>query len=161
MQQRGCSFTGRETVGPFQKLSFGQQVDAIANDLQADFWHDQARVIANSYGAYLFWHAQAQLPAFPGKVLLLSPVIGSARSPDCRIEFRPPRAERLMQMAVRGELMTPRQCETHVGDLDWQCPVERLRAFYSALDLPLNEAHGGGHLLDRNYISSVLDQWLK
>jgi hypothetical protein len=33
-------------------------------------------VVAVSFGAYLFLHAQTQLPAYPGQVLLLSPILG-------------------------------------------------------------------------------------
>lgn len=160
LQQRGWSLVGRETAGAFQRLSFGEQIEAIAGDLLKDFWIDQARLVANSYGAYLFWHAQAKLPSFPGRVLLLSPVIGSARTPDGRMEFRPPRAERLMELAESGELQAPHQCEMHVGELDWQCPLDRLRPFCSALGVPPSEVPGGGHLLDRDYVSSVLDRWL-
>ena len=54
--------TGRELVGEFRKLAFSKQVEAVATDLQGSFWSPDARVIANSFGAYLFLHAQAQLP---------------------------------------------------------------------------------------------------
>jgi hypothetical protein len=47
----------------------------VAQDLRAHFWDESARVIANSFGAYLFLYAQARLPAFPGRVLLLSPIV--------------------------------------------------------------------------------------
>ena len=68
---RGHEVMGRETVGEFNRLPFGQQVEVIAQDLMAQFAQSDAQVIANSFGAYLFMHAQAQMPPFAGRVLLL------------------------------------------------------------------------------------------
>lgn len=51
--RRGFAVTGRETVGPFKKLRFGDQVDAVKQDLVEGFWKSEARVIANSFGGYL------------------------------------------------------------------------------------------------------------
>jgi hypothetical protein len=72
----GLAVSGRETVGDFARLSFQEQIELVAQDLKTDFWHEDSRVIANSYGAYLFLHAQTLLPAYVGKVLLLSPIVG-------------------------------------------------------------------------------------
>ena len=49
---RGCSIVGRETRGAFLKLTFQQQLDAICNDLQDDFWSADARlrIAANMFG---------------------------------------------------------------------------------------------------------------
>jgi hypothetical protein len=41
----------------------------VTDDLQADFWRNDEMVVANSFWAYLFLHAQAGLPACPGKML--------------------------------------------------------------------------------------------
>ena len=56
---RGFDVTGRELVGEFRKLAFNEQVYVVANDLKSNFWDKDARVIANSFGAYL--------PSCPGK----------------------------------------------------------------------------------------------
>ena len=64
--QRGFALTGRETVGTFKKLRFGQQIDAVKQDLVEQFWSPGSRVIANSFGGYLFLHAQLGLAPFPG-----------------------------------------------------------------------------------------------
>lgn len=61
---RGFELAGRELVGEFRKLDFQQQVDLVVCDLQGNFWQEDARVIANSFGTYLFLHAQAQMSAF-------------------------------------------------------------------------------------------------
>ena len=75
--ERGWAVTGRETVGEFRAAGFQVQVDTVAQDLREHFWHPGAHVICNSFGAYLFLHAQTQMPAYPGRVLLLSPIVGA------------------------------------------------------------------------------------
>ena len=46
--RRGFDVLGRETVGDFKKLDFDLQVETVAADLKASFWHGDARVIASS-----------------------------------------------------------------------------------------------------------------
>ena len=61
LTQRGLAIVGRETVDEFLALPFLEQVALVADDLQANFWSPNAVVIANSFGAYLFLHAQASI----------------------------------------------------------------------------------------------------
>ena len=65
IHDRGFDITGRETVGTFSELVFSEQVAAVAQDLRAHFWDESARVIANSFGAYLFLHARLDCLLFP------------------------------------------------------------------------------------------------
>jgi len=74
--RRGFDVMGRETLGDFKKLRFDAQVETVAEDLKASFWHHDALVLANSYGAYLLLQALSLSESFPGKVLLLSPIVG-------------------------------------------------------------------------------------
>ena len=76
LMNRGFDLTGRGTRGEFRALPFMEQVALVANDLRTEFWHTQARVVANSFGAYLFLHAQTLMPPYIGRVLLLSPIVG-------------------------------------------------------------------------------------
>jgi len=55
--QRGNSIAGRQTLGDFRAMAFTDQVATVAADLQEHFWHADAQVIVNSFGAYLFLHA--------------------------------------------------------------------------------------------------------
>ena len=48
---RGLEIAGRELVGEFRKLDFQGQIDHIVDDLQSNYWHEEAHVIANSFGA--------------------------------------------------------------------------------------------------------------
>lgn len=48
--RRGFALSGRETIGAFKKLSFGEQVDAVKQDLVERCWKPEALVVANSFG---------------------------------------------------------------------------------------------------------------
>jgi hypothetical protein len=76
LMDRGFDITGRETRGEFKDLSFTDQVETVKEDLLNHFWIEDSRVIANSFGAYLFLHALAFIETDPCKVLLLSPTVG-------------------------------------------------------------------------------------
>jgi hypothetical protein len=161
LKARGYHLSGRETLGDFAKLPLPDQAQVIAHDLQAEFWSSDAQVIANSYGAYLFLFAQSLMPKFPGKVLLLSPVIGAVIGSSIgKAGFAPPYADRLMALARLGELVVPEQCEIHVGANDWQCPAERLSEFGRLTGVPVTIVSGSGHMLDHGYVRALLDQWL-
>ena len=161
LKARGYDLSGRETLGDFAKLPLFHQAQAIAHDLQAEFWGSDAQVIANSYGAYLLLFAQSLMPAFPGKVLLLSPVIGAVtKSSVGKVSFAPPYAERLLAHARLGELVVPEQCEIHVGANDWQCPAERLSEFGRLPGIPVSIVPDAGHMLGHGYVKGLLDHWL-
>lgn len=110
---RGWAAKGRETIGEFRKWPFQKQVDAIADDLRAMFWREDAHVVAVSFGAYLFLHAQAQLPPYVGKVLLLSPIVGQFSSEEIghyrASGIRPKFADRLRVRGIplRDEMFDP------------------------------------------------------
>ena len=76
LMDRGFDVTGRETRGDFRSMPFDEQIQTVMRDLQDHFWREQAQVICNSFGAYLFLHAQTEMASFPGRVLLLSPIVG-------------------------------------------------------------------------------------
>ena len=157
---RGFSVTGRETRGAFLKLTFQQQLDAICSDLQGEFWHENAKLVAVSYGCYLFLHAQLCMPAFPGRVLLLSPVLGGAFSSSAGVGFVPPRADQLGQAVMRRDFPRLSQAEIHVGSEDWQSNPEAVCAFGGRASIPVTVVEGKGHMLGVDYVGPLLDQWL-
>ena len=71
----GYRFESTQSSG-MRHLTFTDQVDTVKEDLVSHFWTEDSRVVANSFGAYLFLHAQASLEPYPGRVLLLSPIVG-------------------------------------------------------------------------------------
>lgn len=157
---RGVDITGRELVGEFRKLDFQQQVDLIAEDLLDNFWHEDARVIANSFGAYLFLHAQTQIPPYVGKVILLSPIVGEFGNEEARMNFIPPRSGKLSQLAQEGRFPRPTQCEIHVGAEDWQSNPTNVSIFGALLNISVTVVPNAGHMLPKQYIGNLLDNWL-
>lgn len=160
VRNRGFDVTGREASGNLRQLTFQQQIDAVENDLRTHFWYEEARTLVNSFGAYLFLHAQAQMAPFPGKVLLLSPIVGDFQNNDTRMGFVPPRPERLLGLAQAGAFSSPRQAEIHVGSEDWQSDPKTVCAFGHAAGIKVNLVQGDGHSLNKKYVSALLDEWL-
>jgi hypothetical protein len=158
--QRGFALRGRETVGVFRKLRFGEQVEAVKQDLVERFWKPEARVIANSFGGYLFLHAQLGLHPFPGRVLLLSPVIGSTAQSATGMRFYPPQADVLKQTAQAGKFSKPHSIEVHVGEQDWQAGPKALVEFCKAVGIEVHVVPGRGHMLGSDYVGPLLHSWL-
>jgi len=156
---RGFAIAGRELVGEFRKFEFQKQIDLIADDLRTKFWHEDARVIANSFGAYLFLHAQAQMEPYIGKVVLLSPIVGEFSNEETRMNFIPPRAEKLLQLATANSFPIPKQCEVHVGSDDWQSNPANVTAFGSMLGIDVTVVPNAGHMLPKEYVGNLLDKW--
>ena len=159
LSRRGFDVVGRETVGDFKKLDFNEQVEIIAEDLKANFWKEDARVIANSYGGYLFLHAQARMDAYIGKVMLLSPIVGEFSNEDIRMGFIPPYSKLLFELASSGSYPRLKQCEIHVGSEDWQSNPRNVIAFAELLDISVSVVEGDGHSLSKKYVSAQLDRW--
>ena len=157
---RGYNVSGRETVGDFKDIPFSQQVAIIAEDLRTHYWHEEARVIANSFGAYLFLNAQALMSPYVGKVLLLSPIVGEFSNEDSGMGFIPPHSGRLAQLAKNGTFPVPQYCEIHVGEHDWQSNPTNVTELAGLLGLNATVVPGGGHMLDKRYVAAVLDSWL-
>jgi hypothetical protein len=160
LARRGFDVLGRETIGDFKKLDFDVQVETVAADLKASFWYDDARVIANSYGAYLFLLSLSSLSTFPGKILLLSPIVGEFSNDQTRIGFIPPYAKRLFELASKGLYPIPSSCQIHVGSQDWQSIPHNVTAFAALIHAQVTVLEGAGHSLPKEYVASMLDNWL-
>ena len=142
LARRGFDVLGRETIGDFKKLDF------------------DARVIANSYGAYLLLLALSSLTTFPGKILLLSPIVGEFSNDQTRIGFIPPYANRLHALASKGLYPIPNNCQIHVGSQDWQSIPDNVTAFAALIHAQVTVLEGAGHSLPKEYVASLLDNWL-
>lgn len=157
---RGFDVTGRETRGEFKDLSFTDQVETVKEDLLNHFWTEDSRVIANSFGAYLFLHAQASLEPYPGKVLLLSPIVGGFADDETGRFFSPPQEHRLLKLAEAGQFPAPKTCEVHTGSEDWQSHPVAVTKFFGLLGVDALVAEGRGHSLSEDYVSPLLDSFL-
>jgi alpha-beta hydrolase superfamily lysophospholipase len=160
LAERGFDIAGRETRDEFKDLTFQQKIDTITLDLQTHFWSPEAHVVVNSFGGYLFLHAQAQMDPFPGKVLLLSPIVGDFRDGRNEVGFVPPRPMFLMEQAQRGKFPRLPKAEIHVGSADWQSHPDSVQAFGDATGIPVTIVPGGGHMLGKDYVGRILDRWV-
>ena len=160
LHKRGVIINGRATVGEFAKLSFADQIELVVDDLTKNFWSPESRVIANSFGAYLFLHAQSQLSSYVGKVLLLSPIVGDFSQDDGLRIFSPPRSGRLQSLVQSGDYNSPLNCEIHVGSEDWQSEPVRVRELAELLKIPVYLIEKNGHMLDKKYVKALIERWM-
>lgn len=161
IQDRGYKVVGRETLGQFQKYSFQEKIDLVENDLVQHFWHDEAKVVVNSFGAYLFFHAQLQMKPYPGHALILSPIIGGSNHNESQLRFYPPRADVLVTAATNGLIPCPLNSEIHVGSEDWQSGPEGVVSFGKHLGVQVSVINGQGHMLSIDYVGGLLDHHLR
>jgi hypothetical protein len=157
---RGHAITGRETRDEFKNFTFTEQVETVGEDLKENFWSTDSLVVAVSFGAYLFLHAQASLPPYPGKVLLLSPIVGGFADESTGRMFSPPKDGFIRSLAENGTFPAPLNCEVHTGEQDWQSHPELVGSFFSLLGIGVTVAKDRGHTLGEDYVSPVLDFWL-
>lgn len=160
LYQRGLQVVGRELRDDFAKLDFSQKVEIVSMDLQTLQQENGPRVIANSFGAYILLHALLDHPPFTGKLLILSPIVGAFSNEGIGIGFVPPRAKRLLEIAQSGKFPTPTRCEIHVGSEDWQCNPENVRAFGEAVNIPVHIVPKNSHMLERDYVTKLLDNFI-
>ena len=159
--ERGYDVTGRETVGDFKSLGFAGQVETVASDLREHFWREDAHVICNSFGGYLFLHAQALIgEPYIGNVILLAPIVGEfVQDDEARpMNFIPPQAEKLLELAKAHRFPLPLNCEIHVGSEDWQSHPNAV-AFGEMVGMKVNVVEGAGHGLPKIYVGNLLDSW--
>ena len=97
---------------------------------------------------------------YPGKLLLLTPIVGEFSSEQIRMGFIPPYAKRLYELASKGLFPIPAYCDIHVGSEDWQSIPENVTAFGSLINAQVTVVKGAGHGLPKEYVASLLDTWL-
>ena len=160
LMTRGFDVTGRETRDDFKDLSFTDQVETVKEDLINSFWTEDYIVIANSFGAYLFLHAQASLESYPGRVLLLSPIVGGFADDTTGRFFSPPQEQKLLKLAQAGQFPTLKNCEVHTGSEDWQSHPDAVTKFFGLLGVDTTVAEGRGHSLGEDYVGQLLSNFL-
>ena len=157
---RGYDITGRMIRDEFKELTFTEQVDVVADDLTKYFWTSESQVIANSFGAYLFLHAQSKMEPYIGRVLLLSPIVGEFEDSVKMMNFIPPKSGLLTKLALEGKYPSALTCEAHVGGEDWQSNPRAVSKLGQLLKFSVTVVPDVGHNLGVSYVSSVLDRWL-
>ena len=158
----GFDVYGRELVPPWARLGFAEQIGLIQRDLAAAFWNADARLIGHSYGAYLLLHALADMDPFPGRILLFAPVLGAALDAQRLYLSRPPRADKLMQLAQNHEFPIPHSLELHTGALDPGCDPALATRWSSLIPgARLVLVPDQGHQLAADYVQRVLAHFLQ
>lgn len=76
------------------------------------------------------------------------------------MNFIPPRAEKLFELANAGAFPIPKQCEIHVGSEDWQSNPANVTAFGAMLGINVTVVPNAGHMLPKEYVGDLLDRWL-
>jgi pimeloyl-ACP methyl ester carboxylesterase len=155
----GFDVWGREIFPPFSTLNFAEQIQIIQNDLRSWFWHEEAKLVGHSYGGYLLLQALADLEAFPGSILLISPVLGAARGK--LYLSRPPRADRLLKLAEEHPFPVPQGLEIHTGEADDGCDPDLARRIGASI--PGAQVHvvpHTGHALPIDYLNKVIHRFL-
>ena len=160
LMHRDFEITGRETRDEFKNFSFTEQVETVSEDLKENFWSADSLVVAVSFGAYLFLHAQATLPSYPGKVLLLSPIVGGFSDEKTGRVFSPPQESRLFNLAQAGQFPRLDRFDVHTGSEDWQSHPDGVTRFFNLIGVQAVIAGGRGHSLGVDYVGKVLDDWL-
>ena len=157
----GFDVYGRELAPPFSRLGFADQIGLIQRDLAAAFWNADARLIGHSYGAYLLLHALADREPFPGRILLFAPVLGAALDAQRLYLSRPPRADKLLQLAQNHAFPTPCALELHTGALDDGCDPALATRWSSLIPgARLVLVPDQGHQLADDYVQRVLAHFL-
>ena len=149
--------TGQSTGNPFAALSFEQQVQVVAHDLNTLVSEENPCVIGNSFGAYLIVHALLQAENFVGRCLLLSPVLGPCRLSG--LYFRPPKAGQLQKAIERGAFQHV-AIDIVTGELDAQSPRALCEQLTANAKGQLQIIEGEGHRINPVVIEGVLDLWL-
>lgn len=160
MASLGFEVWGREIFPPFSTLNFAEQLQIIQNDLQSYFWHEEAKLMGHSYGGYLLLQALADLDAFPGCILLISPVLGAARG-----NFylsRPPRADRLLRLAEEHQFPVPHGLKIHTGETDDGCDPQLARRIGALLPgAHVTILPDQGHVLPIDYLNRTIRSFLQ
>ena len=146
LQGQCDQLSGREVAGDLKRLVFADQLAAIRQDLLDSHWHDDGRLVANSYGAYLLLHTLIDMEQYPGNIVLLSPILGAVQTQ--KLFFRPPGAKRLLQSFEAGTFPKPRILRCIVGEFDWQSESSRCVDLCDAVNGRLSVVLGGSHNLN-------------
>jgi len=158
----GYLFMGRELVGEFEYAPISHQLSVICDDIKKYFWSKDSVIIGRSYGGYLAMHTLIEfLPLkYPGRVLLLSPVLG--RSPIINgYMSRPPRSERILDYAKSGKL-EGLDIEIHTGKLDKGCDYKLAQEIFSYIkSSKLTIVEDADHYLSYEYTNLVLKNFLE
>jgi hypothetical protein len=65
----------------------------------------------------------------------------------------------LIKLAQKGKYPIAKNCEIHVGELDWQSNHESVTALTKLTGWDVTVVKGAGHMLLKEYVGSVLEEF--
>lgn len=152
---------GHNLDDTFQKMRFSEQIKIIKKDLENHFSNKESKVIANSYGAYLFLHAILEMNDFQGKALLFSPMLGRSKIAENRPIVSPPRAKKLLKYKKDNNFPNI-NLEVHTGVNDEICDPQLAKDIFKEIpNCKLQLIPNASHRLDGEYIKRVISDFLK
>lgn len=158
----GYNYEGMALTSDVEHLRFSEQLELVRSDLKLRFWDADSVLIGRSYGAYLLLHTLADMPPFPGRVLLFSPVLCAASDKDRRYGSIPPRAEKLLKLAKSNTFPAPAYMEIHTGSEDHDCSPMLAENFTSGIkNTTVVTVEGAGHNLSEPYLKNIFIEFLK
>lgn len=95
-----------------------------------------------------------------GRELLLSPIVGEFVNSESQTFFVPPRARQLMELVQAGQYHSTKQCNIHVGELDWQSNPDNVQALATHMKWEVTVVPQAGHMLPKAYVGALLDRWI-
>lgn len=154
----GTAYGGLSLSGAFIRYPFEEKLNVIRNVLvQIDM--PEAAVVANSMGAYYLLHSLVDQPPFQGRVLLLSPVLGS--STNGLNYSRPPMAARFAKALSGGRLAKSHWLEIATGIDDATCDYRLAQKV--AIDLTADRItllEGQGHTIEHRTVHALVENFL-
>jgi alpha-beta hydrolase superfamily lysophospholipase len=157
----GYDVCGREIRNEFELYRISKQIDIICQDIKNNFWGEEFKLIGRSYGGYLMMHALIEfLPdPYPGKVLLLSPVLGASTIANGHCS-RPPRSKKILEFSKAGKL-NELNIEIHTGNKDIGCEYKLAKDIFSNIENgKLFIVENAPHHLNDEYTNKVLKKFL-
>ncbi|MFH2057641.1 MAG: hypothetical protein ABIJ59_01930 [Pseudomonadota bacterium] len=103
-----------------------------------------------------------ELKAFPGRILLFSPVLGAAIDKKRLYSSRPPRADKLLELAKTYKFPIPQSLEIHTGADDNGCDPDLTKIFASFISTAnINILQNQGHKLSTTYLKRIIHKFLE
>jgi len=153
IKKSGFKVIGRDLLSDFINYRIAQQIEIIKKDIEEYLSAGSLILIARSYGAFLLLQTLVEMMPFPGRVLLFE--AGGV------MFFRPPRADKLMNLAKEQNFPAPKYLEIHTGTEDTQCHPSIAEEFSRLMpEIKLNLVEGAGHSLEQQYVERVLERFL-
>jgi predicted esterase len=150
----GIAFNQRMLQRPFT-----EQVARTRNLLQKH-WDRRTELIANSYGCYILLHALTDQGIFPGKILMLSPLLGRTELRAQGFSSRPPMLKALNRAFEQKRIAKPAYLNITAGNQDPICEQAELEWAAKTLSADrLELLEGEGHLIAHSTMERVLDRF--